>query len=168
MKRTKAKDVAFYGVFVALAFVFSYVEALFPVSIGIPGIKLGLANIVVLTALYAMGWKEAFAISCVRIVLAGFTFGSLASMLYSLAGGLLSWAVMVICKKIKTFSMVGVSVAGGIFHNVGQIMMAMLVLRTESLGYYLPVLLIAGTVTGLLIGILGGALLKIQLKLKNS
>ncbi len=168
MKRTKAKDVAFYGVFVALAFVFSYVEALFPVSIGIPGIKLGLANIVVLTALYAMGWKEAFAISCVRIVLAGFTFGSLASMLYSLAGGLLSWAVMVICKKIKAFSMVGVSVAGGIFHNVGQIMMAMLVLRTESLGYYLPVLLIAGTVTGLLIGILGGALLKIQLKLKNS
>lgn len=168
MKRTTAKNVAFYGVFVALAFVFSYVEVLFPISIGIPGIKLGLANIVVLTALYAMGWKEAFVISCVRIILVGFTFGSLASILYSLAGGLLSWAIMVICKKIKAFSMVGVSIAGGIAHNVGQIIIAAIVLRTESLGYYLPVLLIAGTVTGLLIGILGGALLKIQLKLKNS
>lgn len=167
MKRTTAKNVAFYGVFVALAFVFSYVEVLFPISIGIPGIKLGLANIVVLTALYAMGWKEAFVISCVRIVLVGFTFGGLAGLLYSLAGGLLSWVVMVVCKKIKVFSMVGVSISGGIAHNVGQIMIAAIILRTDSLGYYLPVLLIAGTVTGLLIGVLGGALLKIQLKLKN-
>ncbi|MFV0342132.1 MAG: Gx transporter family protein [Anaerocolumna sp.] len=167
MKRTTAKNVAFYGVFVALAFVFSYIEFLFPVNLGIPGVKLGFANIVVLTALYAMGTKESFIISCIRIILVGFTFGNLASLLYSLAGGLLSWVVMVICKKMKLFSMVGVSVAGGISHNIGQIAIAAIVLRTKSLGYYLPVLLVAGTITGLLIGILGGALLKIQLKMKD-
>lgn len=164
MRKSKAGKVAFYGMFVALAFVFSYVEVLIPFSFGIPGIKLGLANIVVLTALYAMGVKEAFVISCVRIILVGFTFGNMSSLLYSLAGGLLSWLIMCICKKVKIFSVIGVSVAGGIAHNIGQIAVAAIVLQTISLSYYLPVLLIAGTITGLLIGILGVGLLKVQMK----
>jgi heptaprenyl diphosphate synthase len=164
MRKSKAGRVAFFGMFVALAFVFSYIEVLIPFSIGIPGIKLGLANIVVLTVLYAMGVKEAFVISCVRIILVGFTFGNMSSLLYSLAGGLLSWLVMSICKKLKIFSVIGVSVAGGITHNIGQIAVAAIVLQTGSLGYYLPVLLIAGTITGLLIGILGVGLLKVQMK----
>lgn len=168
MKKSKAGQVAYYGIFVALAFVFSFVEVLIPISLGIPGIKLGLANIVVLTALYAMGPKEAFFISCVRIVLVGFTFGNMASLLYSLAGGLLSWLVMCLLKKIKGFSMIGVSLAGGISHNIGQIFVAALMLKTTSVMYYLPVLLIAGTITGILIGILGGMLLKVQLRLKDS
>jgi heptaprenyl diphosphate synthase len=168
MKKSTAGQVAYYGIFVALAFVFSFVEVLIPISLGIPGIKLGLANIVVLTALYAMGPKEAFFISCVRIVLVGFTFGNMASLLYSLAGGLLSWLVMCLLKKIKGFSMIGVSLAGGISHNIGQISVAALMLKTTSVIYYLPVLLIAGTITGILIGILGGMLLKVQLRLKDS
>ena len=168
MKKSTAGQVAYYGIFVALAFVFSFVEVLIPISLGIPGIKLGLANIVVLTALYAMGPKEAFFISCVRIVLVGFTFGNMASLLYSLAGGLLSWLVMCLLKKIKGFSMIGVSLAGGISHNIGQIFVAALMLKTTSVMYYLPVLLIAGTITGILIGILGGMLLKVQLRLKDS
>ncbi|SHO49441.1 Gx transporter family protein [Anaerocolumna xylanovorans] len=168
MRKSTARKVAYYGIFVALAFVFSFVEVLVPVSLGIPGIKLGLANIVVLTALYAMGPRDAFFISCVRIVLVGFTFGNMASLLYSMAGGLLSWLVMCLLKKIKGFSMIGVSLAGGISHNIGQIAVAALMLKTVSVIYYLPVLLIAGTITGILIGILGGMLLKVQLRLKNS
>lgn len=168
MKKSTAGQVAYYGIFVALAFVFSFVEVLIPISLGIPGIKLGLVNIVVLTALYALGPKEAFFISCVRIVLVGFTFGNMASLLYSLAGGLLSWLVMCLLKKIKGFSMIGVSLAGGISHNIGQIFVAALMLKTTSVIYYLPVLLIAGTITGILIGILGGMLLKVQLRLKDS
>jgi heptaprenyl diphosphate synthase len=168
MKKSVAGKVAYYGIFVSLAFVFSFVEVLVPISLGIPGIKLGLANIVVLTALYAMGPKDAFFISCVRVVLVGFTFGNMAALLYSLAGGLLSWLVMCLLKRIKGFSMIGVSLAGGIAHNIGQIFVAGLMLKTSSVIYYLPVLLIAGTVTGVLIGILGGILLKAQLRLKNT
>lgn len=167
MKKNKAIKVAFYGVFVALAFIFSYVEVLIPIPLGIPGVKLGLANIVVLTALYAFGWKEAFVISCIRIILVGFTFGNLSSLLFSLAGGLLSWLVMTICKKIKVFSMLGVSIAGGISHNVGQIAVASILLKTESLLYYLCVLVIVGTITGLLIGVLAGYLLKIPTQLND-
>lgn len=167
MKRSTAVRTAYYGMFVALAFVFSYIEVLFPFSIGIPGIKLGLANIVVLTILYAMGTKEAFVISCIRIVLVGFTFGNLSSILFSLAGGLLSWLVMSICKKVKSFSMIGVSIAGGITHNVGQIVVAAIILETAKIVYYIPVLLIVGTFTGLVIGILGAGMLKVMKKLFN-
>jgi len=167
MRTSIAKKVALYGMFVALAFIFSYIEVLIPFSIGIPGVKLGLANIVVLTALYSMGTKESFIISCIRIVLVGFTFGGMFSLLYSLAGGLLSWFVMSLCKKVNLFSIVGVSIAGGIAHNIGQIVVASLILENVSLGYYLPVLLIAGTITGVLIGILGASLLKIRIKAFN-
>lgn len=160
-----AKKTAYYGMLVALAFVLSYVETLIPFSIGgIPGVKLGLANLVVLTALYALGTKESFAVSVIRIILVGFTFGNLSMMMYSLAGGLLSWLVMVICKKLKLLSVVGVSIAGGISHNVGQILVAMLVLENTNLIYYLAILLITGTITGFLIGILGGLLLKIKIQ----
>ncbi len=168
MKSSKARKVALYGMFVALAFVFSYIEVLIPFSIGIPGFKLGLANIVVLTVLYAMGVKEAFVISGIRIVLVGFTFGNMFGILYSLAGGLLSWLIMCISKKVKAFSVVGVSIAGGITHNIGQIIVAALVLDTVNIGFYLPLLLISGTITGLLIGILGVGLLKVQMKIFNT
>jgi heptaprenyl diphosphate synthase len=168
MKNSIAKRTAYYGMFVALAFVFSYIEVLIPFSIGIPGIKLGLANIVVLTILYAMGTKEAFVISCIRILLVGFTFGNMSSILFSFAGGLLSWLVMSICKQIKSFSMIGVSIAGGITHNIGQILVAAIILETASIALYIPVLLIVGTVTGLVIGLLGAGLLKVQKKIFNT
>lgn len=162
MKKTKAMKVAYYGMLVALAFIFSYIETLIPFHFPVPGIKLGLANIVVLVALYLFGAKDAFVVSCVRIVLSGFTFGNPFSMLYSLAGGLLSWLVMSLCKRIKDFSIIGVSVTGGVAHNIGQIVMAGLVLRTVTVVSYLPMLLIAGVATGVFIGMLGYIIIETQ------
>lgn len=155
-RNSKARRVALYGMLTALAFILSYVESLVPVTVGIPGVKLGLANLVVVIALYTLDLKGAFVISAVRIVLSGLTFGGLFSMLYSLAGGLLSFAVMAILSRKKVFGTVGVSVCGGVAHNIGQLLVAMAVLETESVWYYFPVLLISGSVAGVLIGLLGG------------
>ena len=155
-RNSKARRVALYGMLTALAFILSYVESLVPVTAGIPGVKLGLANLVVVIALYTLDLKGAFVISVVRIVLSGLTFGGLFSMLYSLAGGLFSFAVMAILSRKKVFGTVGVSVCGGVAHNIGQLLVAMAVLETESVWYYFPVLLISGSVAGVLIGLLGG------------
>lgn len=166
MKNSIATKTAYYGVLIALALIFSYVEALIPIPIpiGVPGIKLGLANIVILIGLYVMGTKDAFIVSCLRIVLVGFTFGNMFSILYSLAGAILSWIVMVLCKKLKGLSIVGVSIAGGIAHNIGQIVVAAITMKTPGILSYLPVLLIAGTITGFVIGMLGDIILKVQAK----
>ena len=155
--RSKA---AYFGVFTALALIFSYVETLIPFHIGIPGVKLGLANLIIVVALYKMGAKEAFCLSVVRVVLAGFIFGNLFSIVYSLAGGSLSLAVMAFLKKRGWFSVHGISMAGGIMHNVGQMLVAMAVVETFSVAYYLPVLLIAGVITGLIIGIAADGMLR--------
>ena len=151
-----SKKVAMAGMFTALAMIFSYVEVLIPINLGIPGMNLGLANLVVVVTLYTMGAPMAFAVSMIRIVLVSATFGSLSAMLYSLAGGLLSFAGMILLKKIPNFSMVGVSVAGGLLHNMGQLIVAMAVVENIHLVSYLPPLMIAGTVTGMLIGIISG------------
>lgn len=151
---------AYFGVFTALALIFSYVETLIPVHFGIPGIKLGLANLLVVVFLYKRNAKEALLLSCVRIVLSGLMFANLFSILYSLAGGILSLAVMTFLKKKGTFSVMGVSIAGGVMHNLGQLLVAMLVVETCQVGYYFPVLLIAGTVTGMLIGLASNEVLK--------
>lgn len=151
----KTKRIAYLGLLIALAFIFSYIESMIPVNLGVPGAKLGLANLVVIVTLYILGERDAFVLSMIRIVLVGFTFANMASMIYSLAGGIVSYVVMVIAKKTKLLSITGVSVLGGVFHNVGQIMVAMVVLETASLIYYFPVLLIAGIVSGVAIGILG-------------
>lgn len=152
--------VAYFGVFTALALIFSYVESLIPIQLGIPGVKLGLANLIIVIALYKMRLSEVFLLSIVRILLSGFLFGNYFSILYSLAGGLLSLAVMALLKKTGDFSVMGISMAGGVFHNVGQLVVAMLVVETFSVGYYLPVLLVAGLVTGFLIGVAAGEMLK--------
>ena len=159
MKKNTVR-IAWFGVFTALALIFSYVETLIPFQIGIPGVKLGLANLIVVVALYKMGGKDALLLSVTRIVLSGFIFASLFSILYSLAGGLLSLAVMVILKKRGSFSVFGVSMAGGVFHNVGQLIVAMLVVETFSVAYYVPVLLIAGVITGFIIGVVANEMLK--------
>ena len=158
--KNKRGRVAVFGVFTALALIFSYVELLIPINFGIPGAKLGLANLVIIIVLYKTDWKEALLLSVVRIVLAGFLFGNLFGILYSLAGGVLSLAVMALLKRSGAFSIIGVSMAGGVSHNVGQLIMAMLVVETYAVGYYLPVLLIAGLITGTLIGIAGREMLK--------
>lgn len=152
--------VAYFGVFTALALIFSYIETLIPFQIGIPGVKLGLANLIIVVALYKMGTREAFCLSVVRIVLSGFLFANLFSILYSLAGGMLSLAVMSLMKRRDSFSVYGVSMAGGVFHNIGQILIAMVVVETFSVAYYIPVLLVAGVITGLVIGIVSNEMLK--------
>ena len=152
--------VAYFGVFTALALIFSYVESLIPIQLGIPGVKLGLANLIIVIALYKMRLSEVFLLSIVRILLSGFLFGNYFSILYSLAGGLLSLVVMALLKKTGDFSVMGISMAGGVSHNVGQLVVAMLVVETVSVSYYLPVLLVAGLVTGFLIGVAAGEMLK--------
>lgn len=151
---------AYFGVFTALALIFSYVETLIPISYGIPGIKLGLANLLIVIFLYKRNAAEALLLSVVRIVLAGFMFANLFSILYSLAGGSLSLAVMAFFKRKGTFSVMGVSIAGGIAHNMGQLAVAMLVVETYRVGYYFPVLLIAGMLTGMVIGLAANEVLK--------
>lgn len=151
---------AYFGVFTALALIFSYVEMLIPISFGIPGIKLGLANLLIVMMLYKCGPKEALLLSVVRIVLSGFIFGNMFMIIYSLAGGVLSLGVMAFLKKRGTFSIVGVSIAGGVFHNIGQLLIAMAAVETYRVGYYLPVLLVAGILTGALIGVLSSEVLR--------
>lgn len=146
--------------FTALALIFSYVETLIPVSFGIPGIKLGLANLIIVIALYRLKLKEAYLLSVTRVLLSGFIFGNYFSILYSLAGAFLSLSVMALLKRDGGFSVIGVSIAGGVSHNIGQLMVAVLVVETYQVTYYLPVLLIAGLLTGGLIGIVSSKTLK--------
>ena len=153
-------NVAYFGVFTALALIFSYVETLIPINFGIPGVKLGLANLIIVIALYKMRLREVYLLSIVRVLLSGFIFGNYFSIIYSLAGGLLSLTVMAVFKRKDGFSIMGISIAGGVFHNVGQLIVAMLVVETFSVAYYVPVLLIAGMITGLLIGIVSNEMLK--------
>ena len=152
--------VAYFGVFTALALIFSYVETLIPVNLWIPGVKLGLANLIIVVALYKMRLSEAYLLSVVRILLAGFIFGNYFSIIYSLAGGLLSLTVMALLKKWGGFSLQGISIAGGVFHNIGQLIVAAVVVETFSVTYYFPVLLVAGLLTGLVIGIVAEMMLK--------
>lgn len=147
------KKTAYLGLFLALALICSYIESLIPFYFGIPGVKLGLTNIVVILMLYYMGTKYALAVSVARIFLAGLLFGNMFSILYSLAGGLLSFLCMAVLKKTGRFKIISISAVGGITHNLGQVMVAAVVVETINLFYYYPVLLLAGVATGVLIGI---------------
>lgn len=151
---------AFLGLFSALAIILGYIESLFPVFVGIPGIKLGLANLAVLFILERNTWKEALLVSLIRILTIGFLFGNMFSILYSLSGALVSLFVMTFLKKKTSSSIFAVSMAGGIAHNVGQLLVAMAVVENLQLIYYAPVLLISGIITGFLIGYLTSEILK--------
>ena len=158
-KRLKGKQIAEYGLLIALAMVLSYVEVLIPFSFAVPGIKLGLANIVVVFALYRLGRIEAFVISILRVLLMTFMFGNAFALAYSLSGAMLSFIIMLLLIKTKRFSPVGVGIGGGIAHNIGQILCAMLLLETKQIVYYLPVLFVSGTLAGIAIGVVSGVLI---------
>lgn len=149
------KKIAFLGLFTAAAMILGYVETLLPVFVGVPGIKLGLANLAVVFVLYQLGWKEAALVSAARILAVGFLFGNMVSIIYSAAGAALSLFAMILLKRSGGFSMVGVSMAGGVSHNAGQLIVAIAVVENFSLAYYLPVLLVSGVITGFLIGTAG-------------
>lgn len=155
----KTKRIATYGLLISLAFVLSYLETLIPVAaLGffVPGMKIGLANIVVMVALYSLGARDAFILSMVRIFLVSLTFGNTVALAYSLSGGIMSYLVMLLLKKTNLFSITAVSISGGIFHNLGQVLMAAWILQTAGVLAELPLLFVSGAVTGVFIGFLGG------------
>lgn len=147
------QKIAYYGLFAGLALLMGYVELMIPMPLAVPGMKLGLANVIVLIVLYFMGAKSAFFLSILKILLSGLLFAGFAGFLYSLGGALLSFVIMVLCKRLGIFSIVGVSIAGGIAHNVGQIAVACAVVNNVKIAYYLPVLLVVGMFTGFITGI---------------
>lgn len=155
----KTKRLALYGMLAALALVLSYIEAMVPAFFAVPGMKLGLTNLVVLVALYRMDAKSAMVINFIRIALTSILFGTVVSLWYSLAGGLLSGIVMILLKRTGKFQPLTVSVAGGVMHNVGQILVAMAVMQTNAIAWYLLVLWISGIAAGAVIGILGSWML---------
>jgi heptaprenyl diphosphate synthase len=152
------RRVALTGMMASLALIFSYVEVLFPFNAGIPGVKLGLANLVPLIILYRLDARYAFAANLIRVILAGLLFSGLFAALYSLAGSLASFLVMYLLKKTRLFSVIGVSTAGGVFHNLGQLIVAMLAVSGPQLFHYMPVLIISGMIAGIIVGI-GAAIL---------
>jgi len=156
----KTKKITGMALLVSLAMVLSYIESLFPPFVAIPGVKVGLANIAVVFAMYKFGWKEAAAISLVRVVAVSMLFGSGVSLLYSLAGAALSLCGMGLLKRSGLFSHVAVSVAGGVLHNVGQIAMACFLLETNVLKYYLPFLILSGVIAGIVIGLIAAVVIK--------
>lgn len=158
------KKVAYLGLFLGLALVCSYLESLVPIGFGIPGIKLGLTNVVVILLMYCIGAKEALVISLLRIFLIGFLFNP-ASILFSLAGGLLSFILMYLMKRTNLFKCLSVSLVGGISHNIGQIIVASVIVENYNILFYIPVLLVAGIITGFLIGIVSQ---EIIIRLENS
>lgn len=155
------KRLANISMLVALAIIFSYVEVLIPVNLGIPGIKLGLANLVTVIALYTLRLSDTWMISILRILIVGFMFGSGVSIVYSLAGAFLSLIVMGTMKKFNFFDIMGVSVTGAVFHNIGQITVASIVVKNISIWYYMPALLVSGVITGAIIGIASERILKV-------
>ena len=153
-RTARTRRLAFASMFAALALIFSYVEALIPIPVPIPGVKLGLANLVVLIAIYRLGFRYAFTINCVRIIIAGLLFSGVFGMLYSFAGGILSIVVMYLLYRTKLFSMVGISMAGGVMHNLGQLLTACLILSNFGLMSYFAALFFTGLSSGILIGML--------------
>ena len=158
--RNSSRKCAVLGMLLAVALLCGYVESLIPFSFGIPGIKLGLANLVTVIALYRLGPKEALLISIARILLSGFLFGNMSAVVYSMAGGILSFLVMLFLKNVVKLNILSVSGAGGIFHNLGQLFVAALVVENLNLLYYMSILFFSGLVTGLLIGVASREVLK--------
>ena len=159
--KNAAQKTAFLGLCTALALVLAYVEILLPpITTAIPGFKVGLPNIVIVFMLYRVGWKQAALVSFVRVFAVALLFGNLMGFAYSVAGAVLSLLGMMLLKKLNFLSVIGVSVAGGVLHNLGQIIMAIILLRTAEIGFYMIVLALTGTVAGVLIGIAGGLMIK--------
>ena len=144
------------GFFLAVALILSYVESLIPITFGIPGIKLGLPNLIVVLLLFGQryGAKEALLVNGMRIVLSGFMFSNLYAILYAMAGAAFSFIAMLIGKRLRCFSVIGVSVLGGVFHNIGQAVVAMIVVETFAVSYYIPFLIVAGMITGAVLGLI--------------
>lgn len=158
---SSAQFVARVALLAALALIFSYVEAIIPYNPGIPGVKLGIANVVIVVALYKYGWREAVAVSVIRIIIAGLLFNGVFGMLYSLVGAALSLLGMAALKKTGLFSVTGVSMAAGVLHNLGQLLVAAALIEDLRMFFYFPVLLFSGIAAGILVGIIAQMVLRV-------
>ena len=158
---SSAQFVARVALMASLALIFSYVEAIIPYNPGIPGIKLGIANVVTVIALYKYGWKEAASVSVIRIIVAGLLFNGVFGMLYSLAGAVLSLIGMIGLKKTGLFSVIGVSMAAGVLHNMGQLLVAAALIEGLRIFFSFPVLLFSGIAAGILVGIISTMVLRV-------
>ena len=156
----KTKKLVTLAVTISVAMILSFVESRIPAFVAIPGVKVGLANIAVIFALYKMGWREAIVVSVIRVLLVALLFGSVVSLAYSIAGALISLSLMILLRKIGIFTEVAVSVVGGITHNIGQILIAFLLLETNVVFYYLPFLLVSGVIAGIAVGVASALLIK--------
>lgn len=156
----KTKKLVTLAVTISVAMILSFVESRIPAFVAIPGVKVGLANIAVIFALYKMGWREAISVSVIRVLLVALLFGSVVSLAYSIAGAVISLSLMILLKKLGIFTEVAVSVVGGITHNIGQILIAFLLLETSVVFYYLPFLLVSGVIAGIAVGIASALLIK--------
>ena len=145
---------------IALTMILSFVESQVPALVAIPGVKVGLANIAVIFVLYKLGWKEAVLVSLIRVGLISILFGNFASLFYSFAGAVVSLTGMILLKQIKDLSLVAVSVSGGVLHNIGQIAMASILLETNVVKYYLPFLVLSGTLAGIAVGVAAAIIIK--------
>ncbi len=158
--KNNVKRLTSLALMVTLALILSYIESRIPAFVAIPGVKVGLANIVVVFALYKLGMKEAITISIIRVFLISILFGNPVSMVYSLAGAVLSLTVMFILKRFTSLKEIAVSVSGGIMHNVGQIAVASVILETNVVVYYLPFLILSGIIAGIAVGVAGALMVK--------
>lgn len=159
--RKETRKIALLGVLTSVALVLSYLEAMLPpISTAVPGIKMGLPNIIIIFVLYKFGLKEAVTVSIIRVFIVALLFGNVMTLAYSVAGAVLSIALMTIMLKLDWFSTIGVSVVGGISHNLGQILVAIFLFDTIQIGYYMIVLAVTGTIAGVIIGIIASVLIK--------
>ena len=156
----KTKKLVTLAVTISVAMILSFVESRIPAFVAIPGVKVGLANIAVIFALYKMGWREAISVSVIRVLLVALLFGSVVSLAYSIAGAIISLSLMILLRKIGIFTEVAVSVVGGITHNIGQILIAFLLLETKVVFYYLPFLMVSGVIAGIAVGVAAALLIK--------
>ncbi|MCR5100400.1 MAG: Gx transporter family protein [Butyrivibrio sp.] len=150
------KKIARSGLLLSIALILSYIESLFPFFYGIPGMKLGLPNMAIVLTMYLFGNSEALIINILRIIISGFLFGNLFGILFSICGALISFLAMLIVKKIDLFSIYGVSVTGGVFHNIAQLFVAAFIVKTSGIIYYMPFLILGGVITGFINGIVAG------------
>lgn len=159
--RNKTRRIALLGVLISVALVLSYLEVMLPpISTAVPGIKMGLPNLIIIFVLYKFGLKEAVTVSLIRVFIVALLFGNVMTLAYSVAGAVLSLGLMTLFKKINLFSQIGVSIIGGISHNLGQILVAIFLFDTIQIGYYMIVLSITGTIAGIVIGIISSILVK--------
>lgn len=165
-KKVTVKKIAIIAIFISLALILSYVDSLIPIHVMIPGIKIGLANVIIIFSLYMLDSKAAIFISLIRVILSSVLFGSILTFAYSMTGAILSIAVMILLKNIGKLATLTTSIMGAVTHNIGQILMALILMSTKEIIYYLPVLMISGILSGTLIGIVSTLLIQFAKKNK--